>query len=124
MADVLRVGELVRLKLTRNGVTLYDQAYSPVEETYTQHSSDRVVLATNMASPQAVDMGGIGPAATQVAGQHLMIETDRAIKVGVNSQTFLVPVNKALFAISSFTTLYFQNESTTNTATVEYAVTD
>ncbi len=118
MADVLRVSELARLKLTRNGSILYDQAFSPVEESYTEHSGDRVVLATNMASPQQVDLGGVS------SGQHLLVETDRAIKIGVGSQTFLVDVTKVLMVVGSFSSLYFQNESTTNTATVEYLVTD
>ncbi len=118
MADVLRVGELARLKLVRDGVTVYDQAYAPTEEAYTEHAGDRVVLATNMASPEQVNLGGVS------TGEHLMLETDRTILVGVNSQTNLITVKKALMVISSFSTLYFQNESTTNTATVEYMVTD
>lgn len=118
MADVLRVGELARLKLFRNGVVVYDQAYAPQEETYTEHAGDRVVLATNMASPEQVNLGGVATA------EHLMLETSGEIKVGINSQTNLITVKKALLVISSFSTLYFQNENTTNTATVEYMVTD
>ena len=117
MADVLRVSELARLKLLRNGIPVYDQAYSPIEESYTEHAGDRVILATNTAVV-AVNLGGIATA------QHLMLETDRVINVGINSQTFLISVEKALLVVSSFSTLYFQNESTTNTATVEFMVTD
>lgn len=118
MADVLRVSELARLKLTRDGVVAYDQAYAPAAESYTEHAGDRVVLATNMATPEAVDLGGIATA------EHLMLETERTILVGVNSQTNLITVKKALMVVSSFSTLYLQNESTTNTATVEFMVTD
>lgn len=118
MADVLRVQELARIKLTRNGVTMYDQAYAPAAESYTEHAGDRVVLATNMASPSAVNLGGISSA------EHLMLETDQPILVGVNSQTFLWTVKKALLLKGTFTTLYVQNESTNNEATVEFVVTD
>lgn len=104
--------------MLRNGVTVYDQAYTPVEEPYSEHTGDRVVLATNMASPQQVNLGGVS------AAEHLILITDRVIKVGVNSQTNLWPVSKALMVVGAFSSLYFQNESTTNTATVEYMVTD
>lgn len=118
MADVLRVGKIARLKLHRNGVVAYNQAFAPVDEVYTEHAGDRVILATNMATPQQVDLGGISSA------EHLMIETSRVIKVGIDSQTNLIPVKTALLLVSTFSTLYFQNESTTNTATVEFIVTD
>ncbi len=117
MADVLRVGELARLKLLRNGTVIYDQAYAPVEESYTEHAGDRVILGTN-TTVDAVNLGGIATA------QHLMLETDRVINVGIDSQTNLISVSKALMIVSSFSALYFQNESITNTATVEFLVTD
>jgi len=119
MADSMKVKETYRMRLTRNGVTLYNQEYStPTDETYSEHAADRVVLATNMVSPQQASLGGI------TTGQHLAIKTDRAIKVGVSSQTNLLDVERALVIVGSFTSLWFQNESTTNTATVEFVATD
>lgn len=118
MADVLRVSELARVKLTRNDVVLYNQVYSPPEESYSEHAGDRVVLSTNMASPKQANLGSITTA------EHLMLTTDRTIKVGVNSQTNLWTVSKALQLKGSFSSLWFQNESTTTTAVVEFIVTD
>lgn len=118
MADVLKVTELARLKLTRNGTVLYDQTFEPTEESYSEHSADRVVLAVNMASPQQVNLGGVA------TGRHLILETDQTIKVGVDSTTNLWQISSALMLVGSFTNLYVQNESLTNTATVQVVVTD
>jgi hypothetical protein len=117
MADVLRANEAARLRLIRNGVVVYDQSYSPTEEAYTEHAGDRFVLATN-SGVQQVNLGGISTAT------RVMIETDRVINVGIDSQTYLIPISKAFMLVGSFSALYVQNESTTNVATIEFLATD
>jgi hypothetical protein len=121
MADALSRTMRARVRLIRDGADLYDQVFYDPDVTYTESTHQRVVLATDMASPAAVDMGGVSAAKT------LFLQTDRAIKVGVGSQTYLwdVAANGALMVQStSFASLYLQNESTENLATVELVVTD
>lgn len=118
MADVLRVKPLARLRLTRDGGTLYDQIYSPTERAYVEHSSDRFVLAAN-TSVQQVNLGGVA------TGDALLLITDKTINVGIDSQTNMWQVGKALMLDGgSFTALYVQNQSTTVEATVDVIVTD
>ena len=117
MADVLRVVDNARLRLTRDGVTHYNLVHTPTAESYTEYASDRLVLAVSSGVVQA-SLGGV------TAGEHLMLTTDQPIKVGVSSQTFLWTVNKFLKLTGSITSLYFENESSEKTATVEFIVTD
>jgi len=117
MADVLRVVENARLRLTRDGVTHYNLVYAPTNEAYTEYASDRLVMAVSSGQVQA-SLGGV------TAGEHLMLTTDQPIKVGVNSTTFVWTVNKFLMLNGSITSLYLENESAANTATVEFIVTD
>lgn len=76
------------------------------------------MLAAN-TTVQEVNLGGVA------TGDLLMLITDRSIKVGVDSQTNLWDVGKALMIDGgSFTHLYVQNQSTTVEATVDVIVTD
>lgn len=123
MADVLKVQELARFKLKRNATILYDQAFAPAEEDFTEHTGDRVILATNMAAPQEINLAGVA------TGGHLMLETDREILVTLDVTTSKWQVGNgsalgALLFVGSFTHVYLQNENTTNTATVSYIITD
>lgn len=121
MSDVLRVSSLAKLRLTRNDVVLYEQAYSLDETTFTESASDRMVLATNMASPEQYNLGGIS------TGAHIMIETDKPILVSFNGTTaqWQVGANNdggvLLMSNTSFTSVYFQNESTSTEVTVHVA---
>lgn len=118
MADVLRVRPLARLKLSRNEATLYDQNYAPNERAFVESSADRFVLAAN-TTVQEVNLGGVA------TGDMLLLITNRAINVGVDSQTNLWSVGKAVMLDGgSFTHLYVQNQSTTVEATVDVLVTD
>ena len=117
MADVLRVVDNDRLHLTRDGVTHYNLVHTPTEEAYTEYASDRLVLAVSSGQVQA-SLGGV------TAGEHLMLITDREIKVGVSSTTNVWTVKKFLKLTGSITSLYLENESATNLATVEFIVTD
>lgn len=120
MADALSRTLRTRVRLIRDGVDLYDQSYYEPNVDYTESTHQRVILATNMATPEAVDMAGVSTAAT------LFLQTDRDILVAVDSSTKTWPVSGdgAVMLVGSFTHLYLQNESTTNQATVELVVTD
>jgi hypothetical protein len=120
MADVLKRTVRARVKLTRNDAVLYDQTYYDDDTDYTESTHQRVVLATNMAVPQEVDMAGVS------TGAVLFVESDRAINVAVNAIGNVWPLaeNGALLLVGSVTHLYLQNESTTNLATVELVVAD
>jgi hypothetical protein len=109
-----------RVRLIRDGADLYDQVFYEPDESYTESTHQRAVLATNMASPSEVDMAGVA------TGEALFLQTDREIKVALDDNTYLwtVKENGALMLVGSFTHLYLQNESTTNQATVELVVTD
>lgn len=119
MADITKVEPSARIKLTRNGVNLYTQHYAPASQTYTEHAADRLVLATNMTVVEEYVMGGVALA------EFLLLETSQAIKVGVENQTVLVDVSKAVMLTgASFSHIYLQNTNTTNTAVVHIVVSD
>jgi hypothetical protein len=120
MADSLSRTLRARVRLIRNGADLYDQVFYDPDITYSESTHQRVVLATNMASPSEVDLAGVETGGT------LFLQTDRTISVAVNSASSLWPVaeNGALLLTGSITHLYLQNESTINQATVELVVTD
>ncbi len=117
MADVLRVVENAKLRLTRDGVIHYNLVYAPTQESYTEYASDRLILDVSSGQVQA-SLGGV------TAGEHLMLTTDQPIKVGVSSSTFVWTVNKFLMLTGSITSLYLENESAENLATVEFIVTN
>ena len=120
MADSLKRTIRARVVLIRDGQEMHDQHYYEPNESYTESTHQRLVLATNMSSPSEVDMAGVSAAVT------LYIETDRAIKVALDDNTYLwdVAEHGAIMLVGSFTHLYLQNASTTNLATVDLVVTD
>jgi hypothetical protein len=72
-----------------------------------------------MTVVEEYNMGGVGTA------EFLLVETSQAIKVGVENQTVLVDVSKAIMLSgASFSHIYFQNTNTTNTAVVQVIVAD
>ena len=126
MADVLRKTTRARLKLTRNDVILYDQVYYDDNKVYTESTSQRIVLATNMGSPQEIEIKNVTRAPGAVGGVTLFMEIDRAAKVAVNDAAALWPIaeNGSLLLVGPITALYVKNESTTNLATMELVITD
>ena len=119
MADVLKVEPTARIRLTKNGIRLYEQRYDPVAQAFTEYTADRLILATNMTAVSEVNLGGVA------TGEFLLVQTDQQIKLGVDNQTTLWTFSgAAMLAGSSFTHVYLKNESTTNTATVEIIVVD
>lgn len=129
MADVLKRTIRGRVLLTRDGRDLYDQEYYSEDETYYESTHQRVVLATNMGSPQEIDLSGVssspGASSTHKAAA-LFLQTDRAVKVAIDDNTKLWPLDDdgAVMLVGSFSHLYVQNESTTNQAIVELIATD
>jgi len=127
MADALKRTLRARVRLIRDGVDIYDQNFYEPNETYVESTHQRIVLATNMASPSEIDMSGV---ASDIAGgdtaETLFLQTDRDVLVALDDNTFLwvVKENGALMLVGSFTHLYVQNESTTNLATIELVITD
>lgn len=126
MADVLRRTVRARVKLTNNDAVIYDQVYYDENVEYTESTGQRLVLATNMAVAQEVDLSGVTSTPGATTGVTLFLETNRAIKVAVNDIAALWPLaeNGALLLVGSISHLYVLNESTTNLATVELVVTD
>lgn len=119
VADVLRVKATARLKIKKNGVVQYNQAYTPTEEAYVEHSGDRVVLATNMATFQQVNLGGLTSAA------RLLIVVSNTVIVAVNATAIAVPISECIMLDgASVTALYLKNTSTTVEPSVEYILTD
>lgn len=120
MADVLKVQDFVRVRLTRNGTVLYDQSYNTTEDTYTEHTTERAVLSTNMATSQQVSLGGVS------VGARVMLETDRSILVGLGvtpATKFTLADNGVLVFTGSFSHIWVRNTGTQE-ARVHYVVTD
>lgn len=124
MADVNRRTVHANVDLTKNELTMVNQRYFREDVSFTESFHMRVTLATNMSSPQEVDLTG-GDNVT-FAGESLMVTTDREIDVGVDASNNLVNVsdNGMFMVVGSYTHLYVQNNSTTYTANVEIVGTD
>lgn len=120
MADALKRTLRARVRLIRDGVDIYDQNFYEPNESYTESTHQRVILATNMTIPSEIDMSGV------TTGESLFLQTDRDVLVALDDNSFLwtVKENGALMLVGSFTHLYVQNESTTNLATIELVITD
>ena len=120
MADVYKRTLRARTFIERNGVVTYNQEFLSSDVTCTETLHQRVVLATNMSTPQSVDMSHIGTAAT------MQLECDRAVKVFVNTNANSVTLDDTglLMMTGSITKVYLQNTNTTYTATVEIVLTD
>lgn len=118
MADTLKRQTIARFHLTKNGQTLYDQRYDSETKDYIESSHTRAVLATNMANPSEIDIEGVDTAAAWI------LTTSQTILVAVDDNSFLWPVKEFIMVVGSLTHLYVQNTNTTNTATIEVAVSD
>lgn len=121
MADVLEVQELIRVKLLRNGSTLYEQVANPTAVTYTRHASDRLVLAANMANFQEASLGSIN---STNPGKHVFVVADRSITIAANTTAQQVVGDTLMMRDTSISHLYFKNTDANNTATVQFVVTD
>lgn len=124
MSDVLKFTIRTRVWLTKNELTMSDQEFFTEDNTFTESSHQRVVLAVTSATDggalQEFDLGGIDP------GFGLMVETDREVYLGVDTNTNLIYVgdNGVLMLTGSFTHVYVRNDSQTYQATVEFLAFD
>ena len=124
MSDVLRRKILANVHLTQNELTMTREHHFREEVDFTESMHMRVTLATNMSSPQEIDLTG-GDSVT-FAGSCLMVETDRTVDVGVDTSSNLINVgNAGVFLLTgSFSHVYVQNNSTTYVANIEVVATD
>lgn len=119
VADVLRVKPAARLKILKNGVVQYNQAYVPTEDAYTEHTGDRVVLATNMSTFQQIDLGGL------TSAERLLITVSNTVTVAINATAIAIPISECIMLDgAAVTALYVKNTSTTVEPAVEYVLTD
>jgi hypothetical protein len=123
MADTTEVEVSAKFRAYRNGKAVVDMPFTMSASSYLEHATDRVILATNMTSPQEYNMGGVG------TGKFLMVETDRPILMSLDTTVTQWNVGRGtqggvVVFIGSFTHVYFQNTNTTNTVTANVAVSD
>lgn len=106
-----------RYKSRKNRRKHHDLA-NYTERVLWDESLHRVInLATNTSTQ--VTLGGVAD------GEYLIVETDTDINVSINGDGNYWPVSKVVaVALTSATSLYLQNESTTNEAQVILAVSD
>lgn len=121
MANALDYRLLAVTRLSRNGKTMYEQTFNTVARPYTESTHQRVVLGTNMAVPEEVDLAGVTSAPGVDEAHTVFLQTDRAIQVAVNDPARLWPMNAngAMLLTGAVTHLFVYNESTTNQATVD-----
>jgi hypothetical protein len=122
MAKVTTVELAARLKLFEDKSTIYNQTFSMNAVTYTEHSIDRLVLATS-SGWQEVNMGGVG------TGVYLEAQSSRPILISLDTTTRPWNIGRGVLGgvvavLGSFTHVYVQNNSSTNTAVVNVAVAD
>ena len=113
----LRVETILRYKSRKNRVKFKDLA-NYTEGHRWEESTHRIInLATN--SSTQLTLGGVA------TGEYLMVETDNQINVSINDDSRYWTINKAVsVALTSFTTVYLQNESTTDEAQAIVIVVD
>jgi len=120
MTDILKAKDFVRVRLTRNGTNLYDQAFVSTEEDFTEHTTERVVLSTNMSTSQAINLGGI------TTGRRIFLEASKAIQVGLGvtpASKWLLDDQGVLVMVGSFSHIWVRNTGTVESV-ITYVVTD
>jgi len=120
VADVYKRTVRARVWITKNEIPRYDQEYLTSDTTMTESVHQRAVLATNMSTPDELDMTNL------VTASVVMLETDRPITVFLNTtaNSFTLATNGMVMLVGSVTHVYVQNNSTPYTATVEFLATD
>lgn len=122
MADVIQIKPSARIKLQKNtGQVFYDQQFAPSAASYTSHVGQAIALATN--SSVTLDMGNI------VTAANALLQFDNPCLVRVNGQVTtslsMVGTNSVWAAYStSLTAIKIVNQSTTNTVTINYLLTN
>jgi hypothetical protein len=121
LADVIRVQPAARVRLSKNsGVLLYDQEFAPDPATYTKHVGQAISIAPSATA--TLSLGGIA------AVRNFLLQSDTKCTVKVNGQAAgaaLVGSNMVYAIYSgSLTQIEVENNHTTNTASIQYIVTD
>ena len=113
----LEVATEFRIKTKKNRRKHHDLA-NYTEKVLWDESTHRVItLATNTST--LVTLGGVADA------EYLVVETDNDINVSINGNSNYWPVSSVVaVALTAATSIYLQNESTTNSAQVILAVSD
>jgi hypothetical protein len=122
MAKVTTVELAARLKLFEDKTTIYNQPFSMNAVTYTEHSADRLILATS-SGWQAINRGGVTP------GAYLEVKSNRPIMVSLDTTDRPWNLGRGtkggVIALSgSFTHINVKNVSVTNQATVSAVIAD
>ncbi len=121
MADVVQAQPQARMKLQKNsGVLLYQQEFAPDPSTYTQHVGQAISIGP--AASATLSIGGI------TAVRNLLLQSDVKCTVKLNGSVTGIPLvgTNMVFACysGSITQIVVDNNSTTDTATVQYVVSD
>ena len=122
MAKVTTVELAARLVLFEDQTKIYNQPFSMNAATYTEHSVDRLVLATN-SGWQEVNLGGVD------TGVFLQARVSRPVLMSLDATTNPWNIGKGTLGgvialAGEFTHVYFNNARLTNTAIVNIAVAD
>jgi len=113
----LRVATEVRYKSKKNRVGFKDLANYTKNKLWEESTHRIITLATNTTTQ--VTLGGVATA------EYLQVESDTAIKVSINDASRYWNVDGVVAVmLGSATTIYLQNESTTNAAQVILIVVD
>ena len=121
MADVIQVQPAARVRLQKNtGVLLYDQAFQPDPATYTKHVGQAITVGP--AASVTLSIGGIA------AVRNIMLQSDTKCTVKVNGQASGIALvgSSMVYVVysGSITQVVVQNNHATNTASIQYVVTD
>ena len=122
MAKVTTVQLATRLTLFEDEVKTLNQSFSMNAVTYTEHSADRLILATS-SGWQEINKGGVG------TGVYLTVKSDKPILVSLDATTNPWSLGKSpdggvIALVGSYTHVYVKNNITTNQATVSSVMTD
>lgn len=122
MADVTKTKVDARLRLIRNGRTLYDQEFRTGREDYTRFAQHRAVLSTNMSSFEEISLQDIN---STNPGEKLLLETTSPITVAINATGNAVEV-KSMFAVvaESISHVYVKNTDASIQPTITVILTD
>lgn len=113
----LRVATEIRYKSVKNRRKFKDLANYTERDLWDESTHRIITLATNTSTQ--VTLGGVNTA------EYLIVETDNDINVSVNDTNRYWTVSKVVaLALTEVSSLYLQNESTTNAAQVILAVAD
>lgn len=106
----------IRLKTTRNRERSDYLRYDQEDELFSEYRSAVVNVTTN--SSLTFNLGGVERAS------YMLMESDYAVQLSVNGNSFLPASKQATIAEGAITSLKLKNNSTTNTAEVYVLVVD